>query len=768
MSQSSQLSHFSLPAELPYFAIARDDWELLLLRARQLGADTIAAHVPWAWHALAPDTFDFDGATDERRDLAGFVRQCDRFGLRVLLDPGPRHDTLVGSGTPAWLLQQHPDARALGPAGSPWLDAAGLPYPSALHPEFLSAARAWIAAFSSAMRTLQAPAGPIVALHIGAVGSPERPDHNHAAGAFGDMPAPVSAGPADFVAWYEGAAAATTIDWLRADGWSVPLRRASPQTSPGGEQPVVRSGAADWLSQPSVYGWHSDTSILLTLRHNGSHARHLAGQATDYLSLTAAPNHPLLNPANLPATALLRADGSARPEFWRVKMGRLLLSTADADTIGAGAPADLALAGASALPDLVPADAGILELRQRLRQANVAFSLIDVDTATPQELASYALIILPSTLALQPATQQKLAQYSNLVLLGDQAHADTDDLRGAGDLIRSPAHPLTPTAEISADISADQVAELIEQRGGIARYAWADGDHVDLAVHYSDRHTYLSIHNRRSAAYNGILAYRGRDGAVLHLHSGIGAGRAGLVLLEDDEVYGAAIDGDGAEGGWLARGLRSSAVFNSGAGALARCGAGLLLTASQSGRFQARRSEGWPELQAYRLLIGGALLPAQAQIDATHISVAYVAEDDAGQTDLYLVLPTGDIPPLVRSYLAAPLAARAEMLRRAVMHARKALEQADSLEAQLVRAIELLTAAAERLDAGAQQLTELEEYRAAWSAADDLCQTAISALAQALAQARGALLLGQREPAAHEALERWVASIFRLISLNKS
>jgi hypothetical protein len=366
-------------------------------------------------------------------------------------------------------------------------------------------------------------------------------------------------------------------------------------------------------------------------------------------------------------------------------------------------------------------------------------------------------MVLPSALVLQPATQQKLAQCSNIVLLGDHA----------GNLTRALAHSLTPTARIPANISADQLAELIEQRGGIARYAWADGEHVDLAVHYGERHSYLSIDNRRSMPYNGILAYRGRDGAVLHLHAGIGAGRAGLVLLIDDEVYGAAIDGDGAEGGWLARGLRSSAVFNNGAGALARCGAGLLLTASQSGRFQARRAEGWAELQAYRLLISGALLPAQAQIDATHIAVAYLAEDAAGQTDMYLVLPAGDLPPLVRSYLAAPLAARAAMLYRAVAIARTALEPGHH-DTLFARAAEQLTAAADHLAASAERFAGIEEYRAAWAAADDLCRAAAASLAQALTRARGALMLGQRDPATHAAYEQSLARAFRLISLSRS
>src|SRR6185503_8979116 len=111
------------------------------------------------------------------------------------------------------------------------------------------------------------------------------------------------------------------------------------------------------------------------------------------------------------------------------------------------------------------------------------------------------------------------------------------------------------------------------------------------------------------------------------------AGCAGMVLLTDDEVHGAAIDGDGSEGGWLARGLRSSALYNTGAGALARCGDVLLLTAPQSGRFQARWAEGWAEMTAHRLLLSGALLPAYVQIDATHLSIPYQAEDAHGQTD---------------------------------------------------------------------------------------------------------------------------------------
>ena len=225
MTESSQLSLAPLLVELRYFAAARDDWELLLLRARQLGTGTIAARVPWAWHAPTERAFDLAGATDERRDLIGFVRLCGRLGLQVLLHPGPLHSTLLGGGAPAWLLQQHPAACALDQDGAPWRDAGGLPHPSALHPIFLAAARDWIAAFSAAMRALQAPNGPIIALHASAGNTPDRLDYNPAAVAHPNAPdlGPETRGA--FAAWYADTAAATTIDWLRAERWSIALRR---------------------------------------------------------------------------------------------------------------------------------------------------------------------------------------------------------------------------------------------------------------------------------------------------------------------------------------------------------------------------------------------------------------------------------------------------------------------------------------------------------------------------------------------------------------
>ena len=61
-------------AAVRYFGIPRERWALALARARQLGATTVATELPWGWHAPDPGVCDLDGATDARRDVAGFVR----------------------------------------------------------------------------------------------------------------------------------------------------------------------------------------------------------------------------------------------------------------------------------------------------------------------------------------------------------------------------------------------------------------------------------------------------------------------------------------------------------------------------------------------------------------------------------------------------------------------------------------------------------------------------------------------------------------------
>jgi len=589
-----------LLAELCYFDIPRETWARTLLRARQLGANTVTTSVNWRWHAPTPDLIDLSGTSNPRRDLVEFVELCGRLNISLILYFG----AIAG-------------ASALDTDIPPWLgstERAGK----------LSAARRWVAACSRALLAHQSPHGPIVALSLD--GDPQ------------------------------------LRSWLQDESWAVPIT----------------------LRQPS----HSDRAEYATATLTNSLAR-----AVELLGT----GQPLLPSHSRSAPRLLRSDGSARPSFWRIKSMRMLIGATGSDFATARAPADLALL----------ASAHVQPLAQRLANAGITFDQVDPVEATPEQIKQYTLVIAAGALAEQPGMRAKLAECANLAVLGGQP--DT----------------LALALHLADDISADHASELIESRGGNARYAWADSPAIGVEMRYGSRYTYVFIHNRQAAAYNGMLAYRAPGGDVLHMHVGIGAGRAGIVMLREDEVVGAAIDGDGAEGGWLARGLTSSMVFNAGAGGVAPCGRGLLLTAPQSGRFQIRRSAGWAEMQAYRLLLSGKVLPAPLQVDAAHVLLAYTAEDDCGQTDMYLVLPEhSELPAALRAYLATPLHARA-----------LDLEAGAELASQLVpEAAPKLRGMAQTLAANAARLDTIADYTAAWHHSEAQLQPLIDTLGQTLEQ----------------------------------
>jgi hypothetical protein len=892
MGYSTDLSNQPLlSAEVHYFRVPPDDWELLLARMRQLGANTISTYVPWAWHEAQPGALDLEGRSHPQRDLVGFVQLCGRLGLRVILKPGPFvGGELLGGGIPPWLLRERPEIYALRPDGLPWRHTASTaPRACYLHPAYLEPARRWIAAFSTAMLRFQAPAGPVVALQadnetpgdgmlpadIG-LDPRFRLDYNEYVVKTlwpqwlserypedrrskiedrgwitdGAILAPPSSlrDPLDlnglrrhadldeFTDWYYTTAVATVAAWLREDGWSTPIYhdlRAVPWQVGGTAADLGGfARATGWLAHnlyakdvrdPSA----SRTWYRLSFEEYVHYAhwrtrlvKHLSAGLPSFISTTSVaqdftlaapfvgglqalnvyigPQTQLDNPGigTFPRStmeALVLSDGSVRPRFWNAKTPFTLLGAAGADFAAAHTPADLAL-GYSHVPErvgnwLAHGEESIIQgledvtagcdhalqsqiLAQRLVSAGIDFDVIDLDAATPDEIARYALVVAPAAAVLARATQTKLAGCVNLALVGDartryDENLESCDLLGDWEEDTGPQPP-TPNPQplrLPEDVTGERLADLAVDRGGAARYAWADGDDLDVSVRYGSEYTYLFIANRRPSAYSGTLTYRERDGSIQHVHAGMGGPRVGVVLVKNDEVVGAAIGGDGAEGGWLARGMHTSIVFNSGAGVVAPCGAGLLFSAPQSGRFQVRRPAGWPGLVARRLLLSGALLPVAFQTDSAHLVVPYTAEDERGQTDAYLLLPEGEpLPGTLREQLGTMLQARATALRRASALAAATGLTADEATAELAGAAEIFTQVAGELERLAERDYTVDEYGATWQAAGEQSRPAIERLARSLAHARGERLAGALDEATYAALEERITRVLGIVA----
>lgn len=852
MSGSSALDGAPiLAAELHYFRTPPENWLWLLVRLRQMGANTVSTYVPWCWHEPQPGVFDFTGATDPQRNLVHFVHLCRSLGLRLILKPGPFIDAeVLGGGIPLWLLQNHPEIHARRADGDLWRHSdSHAPRACYLHPVYLAAARRWIDAFSIATLPFQHPSGPIIALQAdnetpgdGMIPADAgldprlRLDYNayvverlwrEFAGEGAPEP-PRTLTPPSTVADLEryllletftdrfyAQALEAVVATLREAGWRVPVFHnllAAPWHRCGAVADLpAMVRAAGWLGfnvyaedveHPFVgnagytlsfeeyihYGfWRPRLMAALSREYpvfvseiSAAQDFYLAtplmggAQAINvYVAAQSRPDNPAIGAwSRWAMEAPVHPDGGVRRRFWNAKTLFALLDAAGSEIAAAAFPADVAI-GYSHLPERVAQHASetlhhltagcdtgrrAQALAQRLVRAGIPFHVIDVDTATQEELAAYPLLLVPSAALMARATQHKLAACSNLALVGymlpsfDEHLAPCDVLhfheRSVGD------HTLPVDAEtlpvlLPDDVESERIVRITEQRGGYARYGWADARDVDVTVRHGDRSTILCVANRRPEPYRGTLTYRCTDGSLQHIHIGIGSLRIGLIMMSGDEVVGCAMGGDASEGAWFVRGMHSSIMFSGGAGVAAPCGDGMRLSAAQSGRFQLRRLEGWNGLTPYRLLLSGDVLRASFDTEGTHLTLPYVSEDERGVTDSYLLLPAGPAPDPIRADLRALLWARAQMLRAA------ASLPADGFNAipSLADASRLFVSLAEALETLADRSFTLDDYAAAWQHATAVCEPALVALARDLARVRSDRLTGVLDETQYAALE---------------
>eukprot|EP00397_Hematodinium_sp_SG-2012_P023699 GEMP01024638.1.p1 GENE.GEMP01024638.1~~GEMP01024638.1.p1 ORF type:complete len:636 (+),score=101.87 GEMP01024638.1:28-1935(+) len=84
-----------------YSRVPREYWDDRLGRIKAMGLNAIQTYVPWNWHAIAPNKYDFTGS----RDLEHFLDLCQKHELFVLLRPGPYICAEWNfGGFPPWLL----------------------------------------------------------------------------------------------------------------------------------------------------------------------------------------------------------------------------------------------------------------------------------------------------------------------------------------------------------------------------------------------------------------------------------------------------------------------------------------------------------------------------------------------------------------------------------------------------------------------------------------------------------------------------------------
>lgn len=135
-----------LSGSLHYFRIHPDQWRDRLMRAKDLGLNTIDTYIPWNFHQpTVGDAPDFRGW----RDVESFLTIAQQTGLDAIVRPGPYICAEWSNG------------------GLPtWLTGRGIPLRSR-DERFMAPVREWFATLIPRLAALQANAGgPIVALQV--------------------------------------------------------------------------------------------------------------------------------------------------------------------------------------------------------------------------------------------------------------------------------------------------------------------------------------------------------------------------------------------------------------------------------------------------------------------------------------------------------------------------------------------------------------------------------------------------------------------------
>src|SRR5680860_642146 len=87
---------------LHYFRVHPALWRDRIVKARQMGLNTIETYIAWNEHAPQPGTFHTDGGLD----FARFLSIVHEEGLRAIVRPGPYICAeWDNGGIPAWLFQ---------------------------------------------------------------------------------------------------------------------------------------------------------------------------------------------------------------------------------------------------------------------------------------------------------------------------------------------------------------------------------------------------------------------------------------------------------------------------------------------------------------------------------------------------------------------------------------------------------------------------------------------------------------------------------------
>ena len=159
---------FLFACEFHYYSVPQQIWDVKLKEYKKLGFNAISVYIPWNYHEIEENKFDFKS---ENKNLKKLFDLCKKNKIYVYCKSGPRSSQIIhNSGYPEWLFEKYPEIIDSPLSGNNLSKKnqtnQKTPLISFLHPKYLEKVQIWYKKIFTIIENYQYPKGSIILIQI--------------------------------------------------------------------------------------------------------------------------------------------------------------------------------------------------------------------------------------------------------------------------------------------------------------------------------------------------------------------------------------------------------------------------------------------------------------------------------------------------------------------------------------------------------------------------------------------------------------------------
>ncbi len=157
---------FIMAHDFNYYSLDEKLWEMELNKLKSAGFNTISLIIPWKWHEIEENVYDF---LSPLKNITDIFQICKKLSLFILIRPVQRTNiTLDKNFLPSWLIENYSEIIDFDSNGNQIFQSTNkIPFIAFLHPQYFEKLKNWYFNLIKIIKDFQYPNGNIIMFQIG-------------------------------------------------------------------------------------------------------------------------------------------------------------------------------------------------------------------------------------------------------------------------------------------------------------------------------------------------------------------------------------------------------------------------------------------------------------------------------------------------------------------------------------------------------------------------------------------------------------------------